>query len=149
MKNRFKKLNFLIVFFAIFIILPTYGIERVSASSLTTICGDKSPNGTNDGYTAGTNAGSGAVSNSAFCSDQKNNNDPVIRTLNDAINIITAIAGLVAVIMIIVSGLQMISSSGNSEKISNARNTILYASIGLVVIAVARIIIGFIINKVA
>ena len=68
--------------------------------------------------------------------------------VNGVINIITAIAGFVAVIMIIVAGFQMITSSGKPEKISTARNTIIYASVGLIVIALARIIIGFIISKI-
>ncbi len=117
-------------------IFLTLGAGRVNA--LSPIC--------SGGATAGSN-----VSSSAFCKDTQTTN-PIIGTngvLNDVINIITAIAGFVAVIMIIVAGLQMITSSGKPEKISSARNTIIYASVGLIVIALARIIIGFIISRVS
>ncbi|HEY5267593.1 MAG TPA: hypothetical protein VII94_00460, partial [Candidatus Saccharimonadales bacterium] len=85
-----------------------------------------------------------------FCMDQSTSTtDPVIGTLDNVTNIVSAIAGFIAVLMIVIAGFQMITSSGNSEKISTARNTIIYAAVGLIVIAIARLIIEFIINKTA
>ncbi|HUY53108.1 MAG TPA: pilin [Candidatus Dormibacteraeota bacterium] len=135
MKIKYIKIKLLITSIMMAGVFLTLGISRVNA--LSTIC--------NSSATAGNN-----VSSSAFCKDTQTTN-PIIGTngvLNDVINIITVIAGFVAVIMIIVAGLQMITSSGKPEKISNARNTIIYASIGLIVIVLARIIIGFIISRV-
>jgi hypothetical protein len=60
---------------------------------------------------------------------------------------ISAIAGFVAVIMIIVGGLRYITSGGNSEKINQAKNTILYVVIGLVVVVLAQVIVKFVLNK--
>jgi hypothetical protein len=142
-KNLFLKI--LIVSLASFCILVSLNLSNTHVfASDPTICNDQSTNtnGTN-GYTAGTNVGS-----SAFCKDQSTK-DPIFGTLNDAINIVTAIAGFVAVVLIVVSGFQMITSGGNPDKLATARNTIIYASIGLVIIALARIIIGFIINKIS
>lgn len=140
MKFKYIIISFLIVTVGVLALGVT---NRIYASSTTTICTDSAVAGSNG---AGTD-----LSSSAFCKDQsKNPSNPLFGkggVLNGTINIITAIAGFVAVIMIIISGLQMINSGGNSEKISNARNTIIYASVGLVVIALARIIIAFIINK--
>ena len=104
--------------------------------------------GSNNSYVGTNAAASGTVKQSPLCQSQTS--DPIYgkgSVLNGVINIITAIAAFVAVVMIIISGLQMITSSGNPEKISNARNVIIYASIGLIVIALARIIIIFITNK--
>jgi hypothetical protein len=135
---KFTPLRLFIIFVTFFTICISLGFGRVDAAasgSLNTVCNDS-------------NLSAGSAGSSAFCKD-KSTNSPVRVVLHDAINIITAIAGFVAVIMIVVSGLQMVSSNGNPEKISTARNTIIYACIGLVVIALARIIIGFIINRVS
>lgn len=70
----------------------------------------------------------------------------LIRTV---INILTIIVGVIAVIMIIVGGLQYITSGGSSEKVSKAKNTILYAIIGLIIVALAQIIVRFVLDKTA
>jgi hypothetical protein len=62
-------------------------------------------------------------------------------------DIIAFLTGLAAVIFIIVGGFQYIQSSGDSGKVNSAKNTILYAVIGLVVVVVARSVVGFIVGK--
>lgn len=49
-------------------------------------------------------------------------------------------AGIVAVLVIIVAGFIFITSKGDANKIAQAKNAILYAVIGLVVVLVAFII---------
>ncbi|MBX4197632.1 hypothetical protein KW801_03715 [Candidatus Saccharibacteria bacterium] len=48
--------------------------------------------------------------------------------------------------MIIVGGFRYITSGGNPESTKSARNTILYAIIGLVVVALAQLIARFVLN---
>jgi hypothetical protein len=78
-----------------------------------------------------------------------NNNAP--KTLQDTIasviNILSAAAGIIAVIMIIVGGLRYVTSAGNPEGAKNARNTILYAVIGLGVVALAQIVVHFVLHN--
>lgn len=57
--------------------------------------------------------------------------------------------GGIAVIMIIVGGIQYATSQGESGTLQKAKNTILYAVIGLVVAMVATGIVTFIIDNVA
>lgn len=64
------------------------------------------------------------------------------------INIFSLIVGIVAVIMIIIGGLKYITSGGDSGNITGAKNTILYAIIGLVVVALAQFIVRFVLTKV-
>jgi cytochrome bd-type quinol oxidase subunit 2 len=71
--------------------------------------------------------------------------ESVVRTV---INLLSLIVGIVAVIMIIIGGLKYITSSGDSANVSSAKNTILYAIIGLVVVALAQVIVRFVLNKV-
>jgi len=58
------------------------------------------------------------------------------------------IAGIVAVIAIIIGGIRYIASNGDSSGIQSAKNTILYAVVGLVVVIAAASITGFVINNV-
>lgn len=82
------------------------------------------------------------------CSDAGGANE---KKLNDLIgkivNILTVIVGIVAVIMIIVGGFKYITSGGDSNKVGSAKNTILYAVIGLVIVALAQFLVKFVLNK--
>lgn len=68
--------------------------------------------------------------------------------VSGAINLLSIAVGVIAVIMVIIGGLKYIMSSGDSNNINSAKNTILYAIIGLVVVAFAQIIVKFVLNKV-
>lgn len=63
------------------------------------------------------------------------------------VNLLSAVVGIVAVIMIIVGGFRYITSGGNDTSVTSAKNTILYAIIGLVVVALAQIIVRFTLSK--
>lgn len=73
-------------------------------------------------------------------------------TVNDiistVINIFSVVVGVVSVIMIIIGGLKYITSGGDSGNVSGAKNTILYAIVGLVVVALAQIIVRFVLTNV-
>jgi hypothetical protein len=65
------------------------------------------------------------------------------------VNIFSLIVGVVAVVMIIVGGLRYITSGGESSNVSTAKNTIIYAIVGLVVVALAQFIVHFVLAKVS
>lgn len=82
----------------------------------------------------------------SFCDDYtKTDKDknPVVSTINKVANVIAFIAGAVAIIMVMYGGFQLMTSNGDSGKITKARETILYAAVGLVVIIMARLIVNF------
>ena len=66
--------------------------------------------------------------------------------LADIINIISVIVGIVAVIMIIYGGFKYITSGGDSGNVTGAKNTILYAIVGLIIVALAQFIVKFVLN---
>ena len=68
--------------------------------------------------------------------------------INTTANIIAWVGGFIAVFMIIFSGFRFITAGGDSGKVASARNTIIYSSIGLIVIVVARIIVSFVIGNI-
>lgn len=61
-------------------------------------------------------------------------------------NMMLFVLGALSVIMIIVGGFKYILSGGNSSAVTGAKNTILYAIVGLVVAMFAYAIISFVIN---
>lgn len=69
------------------------------------------------------------------------------KLLTSIVNIISVIVGVVAVIMVIFSGFKYITSGGDSSKISSAKTTIIYAIVGLIIVALAQVIVRFVLNK--
>lgn len=63
------------------------------------------------------------------------------------VNVFSVVVGVVAVVMIIFGGFRYITSGGDSGNISNAKNTIIYAIIGLVIVALAQFIVQFVLNR--
>lgn len=66
--------------------------------------------------------------------------------LADAMQLIFGIIGVIAVVMIMVGGFKYIASQGNPQETAKAKNTILYAVIGLVLAASAFTIVSFIVE---
>ena len=63
------------------------------------------------------------------------------------VNVLSVLVGVVAVIMIIWGGLKYITSGGDANNVKTAKNTILYALIGLVIVALAQFIVKFVLTK--
>ncbi len=80
------------------------------------------------------------------CSTQ-DPNQTIDNIIRQVINIFSLIVGVVSVIMVIIGGLKYITSSGESNSINSAKNTIMFAVIGLIVVALAQVIVKFVLNK--
>ena len=94
--------------------------------------------------------GSNGVNNNALCSDTPTSN-PVLGAngiIAKVTNIVTIIAGIAAVIMIVISGLQFVLANGDANRVATARNTIIFSVVGLIVIVLARFIIEFVVGKI-
>lgn len=96
----------------------------------------------------------GAGANSTFCTGVKGGQSQTSNSfygkdgiLSKVANILAVIAGFAAVIAIIVAGIQFILAEGDSGKVRESRNTIIYAIVGLFVILLARSIIAFVLNN--
>jgi hypothetical protein len=69
-------------------------------------------------------------------------------TITNIINIFSMIVGIVAVIMLIYGGFRYVTSGGDSGAITSAKNTILYAIVGLVIVAISQAIVQFVLGSV-
>lgn len=66
-----------------------------------------------------------------------------------AVQVFQIVVGLISVFMVISGGLKYITSGGDSSKVGEAKNAILYAVIGLVIVGVAQVIVQFALNRAA
>ena len=82
------------------------------------------------------------------CDGVENSGDTLTNLIRTIINVISVVVGVVAVVMIVLGGLKYITSGGDSSNVSSAKNTIIYAVIGLVVVALAQFIVQFVLDKV-
>ncbi len=89
---------------------------------------------------------SAAAAQSPAC--KKTSTNPVSEIIVKAARLLSVIAGVAAVILIIIAGIKFSTSSGDATKAASARNTIIYAVIGLVIVAIAQSIVIFITKQI-
>lgn len=91
-----------------------------------------------------------AGANAAICKDDRSGHsadNPIFGkngVLTVAIRYTSFAVGVIAVIVIIISGLRMTLASGDSSSIANARRGIIFALVALVVAALAQSIVAFV-----
>jgi Type IV secretion system pilin len=111
-----------------------------------TACSEAYREGNND--SPGGNGNDPSTINSGISYDslpQATAND---NKLDVAANIAFGIAGSLAMLFVIIGGVRYIMSTGDSQKVSQAKNTILYALVGLIVTISAFAIVRFILTRV-
>ncbi len=91
------------------------------------------------GDTAGTNK------DTTVCEAQ--NEDDVNTLVQITIGILSFVIGIISVIMIIIGGIRYVVSNGEAAKIKSAKDTILYAIVGLVVSLLAYVIVNFVVGQ--
>lgn len=62
-------------------------------------------------------------------------------------NVLLFVLGAISVIMIIIGGLRYVVSGGNSANVTAAKNTILYAIVGVVIALLSYAVINFVLNS--
>lgn len=67
--------------------------------------------------------------------------------IKTAINMLLFIIGAISVIVIIIGGIKYVVSNGDSGAIQSAKNTIMYAVIGLLVAILAYSIVNFVVGQ--
>jgi len=92
-----------------------------------------------------------AAASSAACKDadsQKGSGEnPIVNAIKVVVQVLALVIGIASVIIIIVSGLRMVTSAGDAQGAATARNGILYAVIGLIIAALAQVLVAFVLNK--
>lgn len=124
MKNIFK---FVLVLgaFAALLSIPLFTGETVQAQAIDAACS--------------------ANPGSAICSG--GSGASVESVVQIVVNILLFIVGIISVVMIIIGGVRYATSAGNASSVTAAKNTILYAVVGLVVAIAAYAIVEWIVNQ--
>lgn len=73
--------------------------------------------------------------------------DPAFNLAANIINVIIGITSTIALIFIIIGGINFMTSTGDPGKIKKAKDTILFAAIGLAICATAYVIVNWVIAK--
>ena len=134
MKSKSLKLITLLITsfigFGLIYSTPTFAVETSSnASNVADPCGNDVP---------------AAVREANGCNGSA---DQLPIVITNILNGVIAVTGLVSVIFVIVGGANYMSSSGETAKLQKARNTILYALIGMAICVLAFAIVNFVIIK--
>jgi hypothetical protein len=138
------------------------GLAVVPAQSTSAIdvfsgaCKDSAGGGTTtEGETGGgnesgggaTEGGDGAAAgggSGTICGSTGEQAEDIIKNV---VNTILVVLGMAAVIMIIIGGIRYTVSNGDASSIKGAKDTILYAVIGLIVAILAYAIVNFVLGR--
>ena len=87
--------------------------------------------------------------NSTVCRDLDNPDagKGVPHLFQNIINILLYAAGLVAIIMIVVSGIRFVTSRGDSNTVTKARQTLIYSVVGLLIAVLAFAVVNFVFSR--
>lgn len=73
-------------------------------------------------------------------------NDSLKKIAAQIVNLLSIVVGIVAVIMVIFGGFKYITSGGESGNITSAKNTLVYAIVGLIIVALAQFIVHYVLS---
>ena len=87
------------------------------------------------------------VDDSLICGTQHTNEEAELyERIKNILDTVYLWIGIIAVIVIVIGGIRYMTSTGDSQKIQGAKNTIMYAIIGLIVTLMAFAITNFVIG---
>ncbi|MBP7807549.1 hypothetical protein KA047_03585 [Candidatus Saccharibacteria bacterium] len=71
---------------------------------------------------------------------------PTTSTIETAFSLVLGVAGALCVLIITIAGVQYIISQGDPQQTAKAKNTIIYAVVGLIIVMFAFAITKFVVN---
>ena len=136
--------SFVLVLSGLLIALPVSPVAAINV--FEGACGGGGGEGAGEG---GAEAGGGALSGqsgsaSEICGAAQQ--DDFGNLMTNIINTILVVLGMIAVIMIIIGGIRYTTSNGEAAQIQAAKNTILYAVVGLVIAILSFAIVNFVLG---
>ncbi len=137
------QLTFASVILAAGLLVTPLATAQVSAVDvLSKSCGAAGGSGT-----AGAGSGAGESTGgdtSPLCNAA--GKDELPELVKNLVNLLLAVLGFIAVIMIIIGGIRYTTSNGDSNSTKAAKDTILYSVVGLVVAILAYAIVNFVVD---
>ena len=124
----------------------TIAALTISTQGVSVFADSNTAGGSDDG---GGNGGAGSAGENARAGVSNVNpgaNTVLMSMIQTILNVVFIIFCIIAVIMIIIGGVQYTTSQGDSAKLQKAKNTIMYGIIGLVVVLLSFAIVSFVLN---
>ncbi len=138
--KRMSRTAFVVGFSILFLSLPLVVVGSVAAIDIIKpACVDSSGNPLPSGRLPEICKSANTTENSLFGPDG---------VLTIAISLLSLIVGIAAVVTIIISGIRLIMSGGESNSISEARRGILFAVIGLGIAVTAQLFVRFLLSRI-
>lgn len=98
-----------------------------------------------NGVCTGSNQAGGASNQGVSCTSNNGSLD-IGGLAKTIVNIFSIVVGAVAIIMIIYGGFRYITSGGDQNAVGSAKNTLIYAIVGLIIVALAQVIVHFVLS---
>lgn len=86
-------------------------------------------------------------SQSKVCADRDDPKNTLPELLKSIINLLLMVIGIISVIMIIIGGFRYTTSGGDAGQTKSARDTIIYAVVGLVIAVMSFAIVNFVLAR--
>jgi hypothetical protein len=86
----------------------------------------------------------GANGGSSVCGAK---NDNAASMVKNVINTLLYVLGMIAIIMIVIGGIRYTTSNGDSAGTKGAKDTILYAVVGLIIALLSYAIVNFVVGR--
>jgi hypothetical protein len=91
--------------------------------------------------------GVGTIGGPGGCADDPGQTS-IDKTIKLAVNVVSTLVGVASIIMIMIGGFKYVTSGGDSSKVSSAKDTVLYAVVGLAIVALAQVIVRFVVSRI-
>lgn len=127
------------------LIVPALALGVTSVASIAAPVNSYADCSSTNGATGGLAGGAGCAQGQGQQSDLFGSNG-VFKTIT---NVLLFVIGAISVIMLIIGGIRYVVSGGDSGAVTSAKNTILYAVIGIVVAILAYALVNFVITSFA
>jgi hypothetical protein len=136
MKGMIQKLKISVLTLAL-LLAPALALSGAASAQTDVVTGSLCQGGANV-----------ALGDAEDCEDVTEDSEDDLNTvITNVVNVLSLIVGIIAVIMIVIGGFRYITSGGDSGNVSGAKNTILYAIVGLVIVALAQFIVRFVLSQ--
>ncbi len=89
--------------------------------------------------------GIGATSAGTGCAT--NSGGSIVSIVSKVLNIFSWVVGVVALFFAIFAGFTYITSGGETGKVKNAKDTLLYVVVGLIVVALSQLVVNFVLKS--
>jgi len=75
------------------------------------------------------------------------NDSGVTNTIKIAVQILSYFVGAAAIIMVIAAGFRYTTSGGDSNRVSSAKTTLIYALVGMAIAALAQLLVHYVLSN--